>query len=190
MSVVVVSALPVPDTAPVIAAFGAASGRFHDRPGAELYALHEVRGRLVVIKKYESEQARSEHRQGTALAPATWADVTATSAVDDTRRRTPATTPPGTASPDLVTATPERPRVGGSPLPLTTTIRSGRGPDWHLAQIPSASRTIPLWSSAVPESPGKPRAVRMRTVPRGRCPGRDDIPGLSGRAGRRRQARR
>jgi quinol monooxygenase YgiN len=101
----------------VIAAFEAASGRFRDRPGVELYALHEVRGLLVVIEKYESEQARSGHRQGTALASATWADVTATSAVDDARRRTPATTPPGTASPDLVTATPEKPKVGGSPCP-------------------------------------------------------------------------
>jgi quinol monooxygenase YgiN len=71
MSVVVVSALPVPNTAPVIAAFGAAFGRFHNRPGVKLYALHESRGRLMVIQKYESEQARSEHRQGTALAPAT-----------------------------------------------------------------------------------------------------------------------
>jgi quinol monooxygenase YgiN len=34
----------------------------------ELYALHEGPDRLVMIEKYASEQARSEHLQGAALA--------------------------------------------------------------------------------------------------------------------------
>ena len=41
---------------------------FHDEPGVDLYALHEGRDRLVMVEKYESEQARSEHLQGAALA--------------------------------------------------------------------------------------------------------------------------
>jgi quinol monooxygenase YgiN len=40
----------------------------HDEPGVELYALHEGRDRLVMIEKYESEQVRSEHLKGAALA--------------------------------------------------------------------------------------------------------------------------
>jgi hypothetical protein len=38
------------------------------RTGVELYALHEGPGRLVMIEKYESEQARAEHAKGAALA--------------------------------------------------------------------------------------------------------------------------
>jgi quinol monooxygenase YgiN len=52
----------------VIAAFERAITRVHDEPGVGLYALHEGRDRLVMIEKYESEQARSEHLQGAALA--------------------------------------------------------------------------------------------------------------------------
>ena len=52
----------------MIAAFEAAIARVHDEPGAELYALHEGTGRLVMIEKYESEQARSEHAKSAALA--------------------------------------------------------------------------------------------------------------------------
>jgi len=67
--VVVVTAFPVPERrAEVIAAFEAAVARVHDEPGVELYALHEGPDRLVMIEKYESEQARSEHRKGAALA--------------------------------------------------------------------------------------------------------------------------
>jgi quinol monooxygenase YgiN len=67
--VVVVTAFPVPERrAEVIAAFEAAIARVHDEPGVELYALHEGSDRLVMIEKYESEQARSEHRKGAALA--------------------------------------------------------------------------------------------------------------------------
>ena len=40
----------------------------HEEPGVELYALHEGRDRLIMIDKYESEQARSEHAKGAALA--------------------------------------------------------------------------------------------------------------------------
>jgi quinol monooxygenase YgiN len=52
----------------VIAAFEAAITRVHDEPGVRLYALHEGPDRLVMIEKYESEQARSENSKGAALA--------------------------------------------------------------------------------------------------------------------------
>jgi quinol monooxygenase YgiN len=70
MSVVVVAtAFPVPEhRAEVIAACEAAIARVHDEPGIELYALHEGPDRLVMIEKYESEQALSEHSKGAALA--------------------------------------------------------------------------------------------------------------------------
>ena len=70
MSVVVVAtAFPVPEhRAEVVAAFGAAIARVHDEAGVELYALHEGPDRLVMIEKYESEEARSEHLKGAALA--------------------------------------------------------------------------------------------------------------------------
>jgi quinol monooxygenase YgiN len=42
--------------------------RVHDEPAVELYALHEGADRLVMIEKYESEQAHSEHFNGAALA--------------------------------------------------------------------------------------------------------------------------
>ena len=67
--VVVVTAFPIPEhRAEVVVAFEAAIARVHDEPGVELYALHEGPDRLVMIEKYESEQARSEHRKGAALA--------------------------------------------------------------------------------------------------------------------------
>ena len=67
--VVIVTAFPVPEhRAEVIAAFETAIARVHDEPGVELYALHEGRDRLVMIEKYESEQVRSQHLQGEALA--------------------------------------------------------------------------------------------------------------------------
>ena len=67
--VIIVTAFPVPEhRAEVIAAFEAAIARVHDEPGVELYALHEGRDRLVMIEKYESEQARTEHAKGAALA--------------------------------------------------------------------------------------------------------------------------
>ncbi len=70
MSVVVVAtAIPIPEhRAEVVAAFEAAIHRVHGEPGVELYALHEGRDRLVMIEKYESEGARSEHAKGAALA--------------------------------------------------------------------------------------------------------------------------
>jgi hypothetical protein len=40
----------------------------HDAPDVELYAPHEGRDRLVMIEKYESEQARSELCKAAALA--------------------------------------------------------------------------------------------------------------------------
>jgi quinol monooxygenase YgiN len=51
----------------VIAAFEEAIARVHDEPGVEPYALHEGPDRLVMIEKYESEQARSQHLKGAAL---------------------------------------------------------------------------------------------------------------------------
>jgi quinol monooxygenase YgiN len=67
--VVVVTAFPVPEhRAEVVAAFEAAIARVHHEPGVELYALHEGPDRLVMIEKYESEQARSQHAKGAALA--------------------------------------------------------------------------------------------------------------------------
>jgi quinol monooxygenase YgiN len=67
--VVVVTAFPVPEhRAEVIAAFEEAITRVHDEPGVELYALYEGRDRLVMIEKYQSEQARSAHLNGAALA--------------------------------------------------------------------------------------------------------------------------
>ena len=69
MSVVVVTAFSLSEhRAEVVAAFEAAIARVHGEPGVELYALHEGPGRLVMIEKYESEQARSEHLKGAALA--------------------------------------------------------------------------------------------------------------------------
>jgi quinol monooxygenase YgiN len=66
--VLVVTAFPIPEhRAEVIAAFEAAIARVHDEPGVELYALHEGRNRLVMIEKYASEQARSQHSKGAAL---------------------------------------------------------------------------------------------------------------------------
>jgi len=67
--VVVVTAFPLPEhRAEVVAAFEEAIARVHDEPGVDLYALHEGRDRLIMIEKYESEQARSEHAKGAALA--------------------------------------------------------------------------------------------------------------------------
>jgi quinol monooxygenase YgiN len=67
--VVVVTSFPVPEyRAEVVAAFEEAIARVHDEPGVELYALHEGPDRLVMIEKYESQQARSEHAKGAALA--------------------------------------------------------------------------------------------------------------------------
>jgi len=67
--VVVVTAFPIPEhRADVVAAFEEAIARIHDEPGVDLYALHDGPDRLVMIEKYESEQARSEHLQGAALA--------------------------------------------------------------------------------------------------------------------------
>lgn len=70
MSVVLVAtAFPVPQQrAEVISAFEAAIARVHEEPGAQLYALHEGPDRLVLIEKYDSQEALSEHRKSPALA--------------------------------------------------------------------------------------------------------------------------
>ena len=85
MSIVVVAtAFPAPEhRADLIAACEAAVARVHDEPGVELYALHEGPDRLVMIEKYESEQALSEHSKGGALADLMSAfDGKLTSAID------------------------------------------------------------------------------------------------------------
>jgi quinol monooxygenase YgiN len=67
--VVVVTAFPKPEyRAEAVAAFEKTIARVHEEPGVELYALHEGPDRLVMIEKYASEQARSEHLKGAALA--------------------------------------------------------------------------------------------------------------------------
>ncbi|WP_236795720.1 putative quinol monooxygenase [Amycolatopsis sp. GM8] len=70
MSVVVIAtAFPLAEyRAEVVAAFEAAIVRVHDEPGVELYALHEGPDRLVMIEKYESDEARARHGKGAALA--------------------------------------------------------------------------------------------------------------------------
>jgi len=67
--VVVVTTFPLPEhRAEVVAAFEEAIVRVQAEPGVELYALPEGPDRLVMIESYESEQARSEHAKGEALA--------------------------------------------------------------------------------------------------------------------------
>jgi quinol monooxygenase YgiN len=69
MNVIVATAFPVPKhRAEVIAACEAAIAQVHDEPGVDLYALHEGPDRLVMIEKYDSEQALSDHSNGAALA--------------------------------------------------------------------------------------------------------------------------
>jgi quinol monooxygenase YgiN len=63
--VVIVTAFPAPEHRDkVIAAFETAITQVHSEPGVERYALHEGPDRLVMIEKYESEQARSEFDGG------------------------------------------------------------------------------------------------------------------------------
>jgi quinol monooxygenase YgiN len=67
--VVVATAFPLPEhRAELIAACESAIARVHDEPGVELFALHEGPDRLVMIEKFESEQALSEHSQAAPLA--------------------------------------------------------------------------------------------------------------------------
>ena len=63
MSVVlVVTAVPIPEhQAEVTAAFEAAAVKIHQEPGVARWALLKGHDRLVVIEKYESEQARADH---------------------------------------------------------------------------------------------------------------------------------
>jgi len=92
--IVIVTAFPVPEhRAGVIAAFEAAITRVHHEPGVELYALHEGPDRLVMIEKYESEQARSEHRKG--RGPRRPAGRFAGQAQQQSRRAGPCTAPGG-----------------------------------------------------------------------------------------------
>jgi Antibiotic biosynthesis monooxygenase len=86
MSVVVVTAVPLsehPDT--VIAAFEKAIVRVHQEPGVERYPLHDAPDRLVMIEKYKSEQARSEHASAPPW-PIYWPPWTADSGADSTSK--------------------------------------------------------------------------------------------------------
>jgi quinol monooxygenase YgiN len=67
--VVVVTVLPAAEHRDeVIAAFEKAITSVHAEPGVEVYALHEGSDRLVMIEKYESAEARTEHGRRPALA--------------------------------------------------------------------------------------------------------------------------
>ena len=68
--IIVATAFPIPEhRAEVIAAFEAAIAQVHDEePGCELYALNEGADRLVMIEKYASEDAVTDHRKGAGLA--------------------------------------------------------------------------------------------------------------------------
>jgi quinol monooxygenase YgiN len=67
--VVVVTAHHLPEhRATVIAALEKAIAGVHQDPGVERYTLHEGADRLLVIEKYESEEARSENAKHPALA--------------------------------------------------------------------------------------------------------------------------
>jgi quinol monooxygenase YgiN len=69
MSVLVVTAFPKPEhRAEVVSALETAITRVHQEPGVELHALHEGPDRLVMIEKYESEEARAQHMKGEPLA--------------------------------------------------------------------------------------------------------------------------
>ena len=67
--VIVVTAFPSPSTAPRWSRPSRRRSPVHGEPGVELYALHEGPDRLVMVEKYESEQARSEHAKGAASPP-------------------------------------------------------------------------------------------------------------------------
>jgi quinol monooxygenase YgiN len=52
----------------VISVLTATIERVHAEPGCEIYALHEASDSLVVVEKWESENALAQHRNGAALA--------------------------------------------------------------------------------------------------------------------------
>jgi quinol monooxygenase YgiN len=71
MSVVVVATIsPLPEHRDeVIAIFEETIARVHaEDEGCELYAMHEVDGRLVMIEKWTSAEALAAHSKGAALA--------------------------------------------------------------------------------------------------------------------------
>ena len=70
MSVITIATIfPIPEhREEVIAAFEAAIKQVHNEPGVELYALNEGTDRVVMVEKYESDEARVAHNNGSALA--------------------------------------------------------------------------------------------------------------------------
>lgn len=73
MSVIVIAtAFPAPEhRADVIKAFEAVIPRVHDDPGVSLYALTEGKDRLVMIEKYDSQEAFAAHGRSQELADLT-----------------------------------------------------------------------------------------------------------------------
>ena len=70
MSVIVIATI-CPDPAhrdEVTAACEETVKRVHAEPGVERYALQEGPDRLVIIEKYASDQARTDHNNDSALA--------------------------------------------------------------------------------------------------------------------------
>ena len=70
MSVVVVAHIrPLPEHLDAVReAFLAILPEVHAEPGCELYALHETDGVLVMIEKWESQEALDTHMTAPALA--------------------------------------------------------------------------------------------------------------------------
>jgi quinol monooxygenase YgiN len=52
----------------VISVLTATIERVHAENGCEIYALHEADNRLVMVEKWENDDALAEHRKGGALA--------------------------------------------------------------------------------------------------------------------------
>ena len=69
MSIVVVATLtPKPDAVDAVReALLAAVPKVHAEPGCERYALHEADGVLVMVEKWESQEALSTHMTAPAL---------------------------------------------------------------------------------------------------------------------------
>ena len=70
MSIVVVAHIrPLPQEFDAVrAAFTEIIPEVHAEPGCELYALHEADGVLVMIEKWESQEALDVHMEAPALA--------------------------------------------------------------------------------------------------------------------------
>jgi quinol monooxygenase YgiN len=52
----------------VISVLTATIERVHAEEGCEIYALHEADDRLVMVERWENDDALAQHRKGAALA--------------------------------------------------------------------------------------------------------------------------